>query len=191
MSWIDLVTIAHRNFHLLPPDIEPGLETTHVMQVPTGQALPTPDGRVQMYPCHSFEFHVVLVAIDPDLGKPEFRRYVIGHDCGTVINPAIVKGMTLGGIAHGIGAALLEEFVYDEQGQMISQSFMDYVLPSAHEIPEVEIVHHCTPSPFTVLGQKGSGEFGLSRGAGRGGERHQRCAGAARHRHEQAADPHP
>src|SRR4029079_17941918 len=83
-----------------------------------------------------------------------------GHDCGTVINPAIVKGMTLGGIAHGIGAALLEEFVYDDQGQMISQSFMDYVLPSAHKIPEVEIVHHCTPSPFTVLGQKGSGESG-------------------------------
>jgi CO/xanthine dehydrogenase Mo-binding subunit len=66
----------------------------------------------------------------------------------------------LGGIAHGIGAALLEEFVYDDQGQMISQSFMDYVLPSAHEVPEIEIVHHCTPSPFTVLGQKGSGESG-------------------------------
>jgi len=100
------------------------------------------------------------VAIDPDLGKPQLRRYVIGHDCGTVINPAIVKGMTLGGIAHGIGAALLEEFVYDDQGQMISQSFMDYVLPSAHEVPEIEIVHHCTPSPFTVFGQKGSGESG-------------------------------
>jgi 3-oxo-Delta1-steroid hydratase/dehydrogenase large subunit len=160
LEWNELVTIAHRNFHLLPDGFEPGLEATHVMQVPTGNALPTPDGRVQMYPCHSFEFHVVLVAIDPDLGKPELRRYVIGHDCGTVINPAIVKGMTLGGIAHGIGAALLEEFVYDDQGQMISQSFMDYVLPSAHEVPEIEIVHHCTPSPFTVLGQKGSGESG-------------------------------
>ena len=85
------------------------------MQVPTGSKLPE-DGRVQMYPCHSFEFHLVLLAIDPDLGKPEIRRYVIGHDCGTVINPHIVKGMTLGGIAHGIGAALLEEFVYDERG---------------------------------------------------------------------------
>jgi 2-furoyl-CoA dehydrogenase large subunit len=160
LDWNELVTIAHRNFHLLPEGFEPGLEVTHVMQVPTGTALPTADGRVQMYPCHSFEFHLVLVAIDPELGKPELRRYVIGHDCGTVINPAIVKGMTLGGIAHGIGAALLEEFVYDDQGQMISQSFMDYVLPSAHEVPEVEIVHHCTPSPFTVLGQKGSGESG-------------------------------
>jgi aminocarboxymuconate-semialdehyde decarboxylase len=130
------------------------------MQVPTGNDLPTADGRVQMYPCHSFEFHVVLAVIDPDLGKTELRRYVIGHDCGTVINPHIVKGMTLGGIAHGIGAALMEEFVYGDDGQMMSQSFMDYLLPSAHEVPRVEIVHHCTPSPFTVLGQKGSGESG-------------------------------
>jgi 2-furoyl-CoA dehydrogenase large subunit len=160
LTWMDLVTIAHRNFHLMPKGLEPGLGVAHVMQVPNGSELPTADGRVQMYPCHSFEFHLVLVVIDPDLGKPEFRRYVIGHDCGTVINPHIVKGMTLGGIAHGIGAALLEEFVYDDEGQMVSQTFADYVLPSSHEVPEVEIVHHCTPSPFTVFGQKGSGESG-------------------------------
>jgi 2-furoyl-CoA dehydrogenase large subunit len=160
LAWLDLVTIAHRNWHLLPDGFEPGLETNAVYQVPTGGTLPTPDGRVQMYPCHSFEFHVVLLAIDPDLGTPKIKRYVIGHDCGTVINPHIVKGMTLGGIAHGIGAALFEEFVYDDQGQMITQTFMDYLLPSSLEVPEVEIVHHCTPSPFTVLGQKGSGESG-------------------------------
>jgi 2-furoyl-CoA dehydrogenase large subunit len=85
---------------------------------------------------------------------------VIGHDCGTVINPHIVKGMTLGGVAHGLGAALLEEFVYNSEGQLITTSFMDYPLPSSHEVPEVEIVHHCTPSPHTVFGQKGSGESG-------------------------------
>jgi 2-furoyl-CoA dehydrogenase large subunit len=159
LSWIELVTIAHRQYHLLPDGMEPGLESTHVMQVPTGGTLPK-DGRVQMYPCHSFEFHLVLMAIDPALGKPEIRRYVIGHDCGTVITPHIVKGMTLGGIAHGLGAALLEEFVYNDEGQLITQGFMDYLLPSAHEVPEVEIVHHCTPSPHTVFGQKGSGESG-------------------------------
>jgi 2-furoyl-CoA dehydrogenase large subunit len=159
LAWMDLVTIAHRNFHLLPEGMEPGLEAMHVEQVPTGTKLPE-NGRVQMYPCHSFEFHLVLVALDPLLGRPEIRRYVIGHDCGTVINPDIVKGMTLGGIAHGIGAALLEEFVYDREGQLRAQTFMDYPLPSSHEIPHVEIVHHCTPSPFTVLGQKGSGESG-------------------------------
>ena len=160
IEWIDLVTLAHRYFHLLPPGMAPGIAFDHIMQVPTGDKLPTADGRVQMYPCYSFEFHVVLVAIDPEIGKPEIRRYVIGHDCGTVINPDIVRGMTLGGIAHGIGAALLEEFAFDGEGQLITQSFMDYLLPSAHEIPEVEIVHHVTPSPHTVLGQKGSGESG-------------------------------
>jgi 2-furoyl-CoA dehydrogenase large subunit len=159
VPWADLVAIAHRNFHLLPEGMEPGLEAMHVEQVPTGTGLPE-NGRVQMYPCHSFEFHLVLVAIDPLLGKPELRRYAIGHDCGTVINPDIVRGMTLGGIAHGIGAALLEEFVYDREGQLRAQTFMDYLLPSAHEVPNVEIVHHCTPSPYTVFGQKGSGESG-------------------------------
>jgi 2-furoyl-CoA dehydrogenase large subunit len=159
LDWADIINIAHRNYHLLPHGMRPGMEAEYVMQVPTGGKLPE-NGRTQMYPTHSFEFHVVLVAIDPVLGKPEIRRYVIGHDCGTVINPHIVKGMTLGGIAHGIGAALLEEFVYDEEGQFLTGSFMDYPLPSAHEVPQVEIVHHCTPSPFTVLGQKGSGESG-------------------------------
>ncbi|MCA6121329.1 xanthine dehydrogenase family protein [Bradyrhizobium sp. WSM 1704] len=159
LSWAELVNIGHRQFHALPAGMEPGLETTHVMQVPTGTKLPE-NGRVQMYPCHSFEFHLVLLTFDPEIAKPEIRKYVIGHDCGVVINPHIVKGMTLGGIAHGIGAALLEEFSYDSEGQLLTQSFMDYLLPSSHEVPNVEIVHHCTPSPFTVFGQKGSGESG-------------------------------
>jgi 3-oxo-Delta1-steroid hydratase/dehydrogenase large subunit len=159
-SWAELVTIAHRHFHRLPPNTEPGLAFTHVMQVPTGGQLPTADGRVQMYPCFAFEFHLLLLTIDPDLGKPEIKRYFIGHDCGTVINPKIVRGMTMGGIAHGIGAALYEEFTYDAQGQLVAQSLMDYLLPSAHEVPPVEIIHHVTPSPHTVFGQKGSGESG-------------------------------
>jgi 2-furoyl-CoA dehydrogenase large subunit len=159
-SFAELVTIAHRNFHRLPPGTEPGLAFTHVMQVPTGGSLPTADGRVQMYPCFAFEFHLILMAIDPDLGKPEIARYFVGHDCGTVINPKIVRGMTMGGIAHGIGAALYEEFAYNADGQLVAQSFMDYLLPSAHEVPPVEIVHHVTPSPHTVFGQKGSGESG-------------------------------
>src|SRR5262249_29500361 len=77
-SWAGPVTIAHRHFHRLPPGVEPGLSVAHIMQVPTGGALPTADGRVQMYPCYAFEFHLLLLAIDPDLGKPEIRRYVVG-----------------------------------------------------------------------------------------------------------------
>jgi 2-furoyl-CoA dehydrogenase large subunit len=159
-TWQEITTIAHRHFHRLPPGFEPGLAVSHIMQVPTGGSLPTADGRVQMYPCFSFEFHLVLIAIDPDLGKIEIKRYLVGHDCGTVINPKIVRGMTMGGIAHGIGAALYEEFAYDDQGQLIAQTFMDYLLPSSHEVPPVEIVHHVTPAPHTVFGQKGSGESG-------------------------------
>ena len=159
-AWADLVQIAYRNFHRMPADMEPGLSVSHVMQVPTGGKLPTADGRVQMYPCTSFEFHLILISIDPELGRPQIVKYRIGHDCGTVINPKIVRGMTMGGIAHGIGAALYEEFAYDGEGQLMAQSFMDYLLPSSHEVPAVEIVHHCTPSPHTVLGQKGSGKSG-------------------------------
>ncbi len=159
LSWNELVDIGHRQFHRLPPGMPPGLEVTDVMQVPQGGTLPE-DGRVQMYPCYSFEFHLVLVSIDPELGHPRFHRYVVGHDCGTVINPDIVRGMTMGGIAHGVGAALFEEFVYDGEGQLLSQSLMDYLLPSSHEIPAVDVVSHCTPSPYTALGQKGSGESG-------------------------------
>ncbi|HET7848823.1 MAG TPA: xanthine dehydrogenase family protein molybdopterin-binding subunit [Pseudolabrys sp.] len=156
----EIATIADRNYHRMPDGMEPGLSVSHVMQVPTGGKLPTPDGRVQMYPCFSFEFHLLLVKIDPDLGAPEIVRYRLGHDCGTQINPKIVRGMTMGGIAHGIGAALYEEFAYNDDGQLIAQTFMDYVLPSSHEVPAVEMVDHETPSPHTVLGQKGSGESG-------------------------------
>ena len=159
-AWLDLVTIAHRNFHRMPEGFEPGLAAEHVYQVPTGGTLPTPDGRVQMYPCFAFEFHLLLLSIDPDLGRPEILRYRLGHDCGTKINPKIVRGMSMGGIAHGIGAALHEEFTYNEEGQLIAQTFMDYLLPSAHEVPAVDIIDHETPSPHTVLGQKGSGESG-------------------------------
>jgi 2-furoyl-CoA dehydrogenase large subunit len=159
-SFQELVIIAHRNIHRLPPGMEPGLSASDIMPVPTGGRLPTPDGRVQMYPCFSFEFHLLLLTIDPDLGKPEIKKYLVGHDCGTVINPKIVRGMTMGGIAHGIGAALYEEFAYNEEGQLVAQSLMDYLLPSAHEVPPVEIVKHSTPSPHTVFGQKGSGESG-------------------------------
>jgi 2-furoyl-CoA dehydrogenase large subunit len=159
-SWADLVNIAHRNYHRMPEGFEPGLAVEHVYPVPTGGTLPTPDGRVHMYPCFSFEFHLLLLSIDPDLGRPEIVRYRLGHDCGTQINPKIVRGMTMGGIAHGIGAALYEEFAYNDEGQLIAQTFMDYLLPSSHEVPPIEIVDHETPSPHTVFGQKGSGESG-------------------------------
>jgi 2-furoyl-CoA dehydrogenase large subunit len=160
MSWDALVEIAHRKYHQLPSGMEPGLQEKFVWEVPTGGKLPTADGRVQMYPCHSFESHVILASIDPDTGKVTIHRYVCGHDCGVMISPDVVHGMTYGGIAHGLGAALMEKFAYSEEGQLLSGTFMDYLLPSALEVPAITIVDHCTPSPLTEFGQKGSGEAG-------------------------------
>ena len=160
LTWTDLVTIAHRRYHRMPPGLEPGLQAKFVWEVPTGGTLPTADGVVQIYPCYAFEAHIVYVEIDPDTAQPSLREYVCGHDCGVMINPDIVHGMTYGGIAHGIGAALYEKFAYTEEGQLASGTFMDYLIPGAMEIPAIRIVDHCTPSPLTTFGQKGSGEAG-------------------------------
>ena len=148
----------------MPPGLEPGLAVSDIYQVPTGGTLPTADGRVQMYPCY-------LVRVPPDPGQRSIpisarRRSsatVIGHDCGTVINPKIVRGMTMGGIAHGIGAALYEEFAYDGEGQIMAQSFMDYLLPSAHEVPPV--AHHPPRNAVAAhrTGPEGLGRVRLSR----------------------------
>jgi 2-furoyl-CoA dehydrogenase large subunit len=140
--------------------MEPGLQESFVWEVPGGGGLPTADGRIQMYPCHSFECHVVLAGIDPETGKVTLHRYVVGHDCGVMISPDVVHGMTYGGVAHGLGAALMEKFSFSPEGQLLSGSFMDYLLPSALEVPSIRIVDHCTPSPLTEFGQKGSGEAG-------------------------------
>lgn len=160
LSWERIAYIAHRQFHNLPPGFEPGLQAMDIIQVPGGGAMPDENNRVRMYPCFSFQAHIPFIEIDPGTGKVTIRDYFIAHDCGTVINPDIVRGMIIGGTAHGIGAALYEKFEYSEDGQLLAGSFVDYLMPSAHEIPEVRDVEHCTPSPLTSLGQKGSGEGG-------------------------------
>ncbi|HEY4541736.1 MAG TPA: xanthine dehydrogenase family protein molybdopterin-binding subunit [Noviherbaspirillum sp.] len=160
ITWDALVEIAHRYYHKLPAGMEPGLQEKFVWEVPTGGMMPTEDGRVQMYPCHSFESHVILTSIDPATGKIKIHRYVVGHDCGVMISPDVVHGMTYGGVAHGLGAALMEKFAFSEDGQLLAGTFMDYLLPSSEEVPAITIVDHCTPSPLTEFGQKGSGEAG-------------------------------
>jgi CO/xanthine dehydrogenase Mo-binding subunit len=88
----------------------------------------------------------------------QILKYFIADDCGTRLNPAIVEGMIQGGVAQGVGAALLEEYVYDDEGQLLTSTFMDYLLPTIHEVPMPEKIALVTPSPFTPLGAKGVGE---------------------------------
>jgi 3-oxo-Delta1-steroid hydratase/dehydrogenase large subunit len=160
LGWAELCRIAHQRLDLMPEGMEPALNELHVMSVPLGGKLPDENKRVQIYPCFAFQAHIPFVEIDPVTGKVTILDYAIAHDCGTVINPGIVRGMIVGGIAHGIGAALYEKFAYGPDGQFLAASFVDYLLPSVHEIPRVTDVEHCTPSPLTSHGQKGSGEGG-------------------------------
>ncbi|MGW4485330.1 xanthine dehydrogenase family protein molybdopterin-binding subunit [Amycolatopsis sp. NPDC004368] len=104
--------------------------------------------------------HAALVEVDPETGEIEILKYVIGHDCGNVINPLLVDGQVLGGFAHGVGNAMYEEPVYDAEGQPQATSYLDYALVSATEVPPVELFHIQTPSPLNPLGVKGAGEGG-------------------------------
>jgi aerobic carbon-monoxide dehydrogenase large subunit len=89
-------------------------------------------------------------------------RYCVVHDCGTLVNPMIVEGQVIGGVAQGVGGALYERMAYDEHGQLLNASFMDFLLPYATEVPRrVEIDHLETPSPLNPLGIKGAGEAGV------------------------------
>jgi 2-furoyl-CoA dehydrogenase large subunit len=160
LTWQEICFIAHNQDHKMPDGLEPGLQTYHVLKVPKGGKLPDDQNRVQLYPCFAFQAHVPLVQVDPGTGKVTILEYYIGHDCGTVINPDIVRGMVIGGVAQGIGAALYEKFAYSPDGQFVSGTLADYVMPSVFEVPYVEDVEHCTPSPLTSHGQKGTGEGG-------------------------------
>ncbi|WP_416448089.1 xanthine dehydrogenase family protein molybdopterin-binding subunit [Paraburkholderia sp. LFS083] len=104
--------------------------------------------------------HLVQVEVDPHTYAVDIQRYVIAEDCGRIINPLIVTGQTRGALAQGIGAALLEEIVYDADGQLLTASMVDYLLPSAPEVPELEMVHLHTEAPNTLGGFRGMGEGG-------------------------------
>jgi carbon-monoxide dehydrogenase large subunit len=104
--------------------------------------------------------HAAIVEVDVATGDLRFVRYVVVHDCGVIINPAIVEGQIHGGVAQGIGGAFYERLYFDDSGQLINASFMDFLMPTAVEIPEIEIAHIETPSPLNPLGVKGVGEAG-------------------------------
>ncbi len=128
------------------PGTEPGLEATAYFGPDRGT---TASG-----------VHAMLVEVDPETAQVEIKRYVVVHDCGRVINPMIVDGQIHGGVAHGIGNAFYEQLVYDESGQLLNASFMDYLLPTAADVPPIEAAHRETPSPLNPVGAKGVGEAG-------------------------------
>jgi 2-furoyl-CoA dehydrogenase large subunit len=138
---------------------EPGIEATHYYSNPLAD-LPDADGRVRAQTNFANAAHLSLVEIDPETYEVKVLKYLVVHDCGKLINPMIVEGQVHGATVHGIAAALMEEFVYGDDGQFLTASFMDYLKPTAADVPRIETGHLETPSPFTPLGTKGAGEGG-------------------------------
>ena len=109
---------------------------------------------------HANATHLATVEVDIETGQIKILRYIVVEDCGTIINPMVVDGQIQGGVAQGIGTALYEQLVYDENGQLLTGTLMDYLAPTATEVPRVEIGHIESPSPYTPKGIKGVGEGG-------------------------------
>jgi CO/xanthine dehydrogenase Mo-binding subunit len=128
------------------PGTEPGLESTQYFGPKMGA---TANG-----------VHAMIVEMDPRTFDLKILKYVVVHDCGTVINPMILAGQIHGGVAQGIGNAFYEKLVFDDQGQLLNASLADYLLPTALEIPRMELAHTVTKSPLNPMGIKGAGEAG-------------------------------
>ena len=128
----------------LPHGMDPGLEETDYYVPPTVT--------------YSSGTHVAIVEVDPETGLVSVLEYYVVADCGRILNPMVVDGQEHGGVAHGIGNALLEEVIYDEAGQLLNASFMDYLLPTAADVPSINVEHQTHFSPLNPLGIKGVGE---------------------------------
>jgi carbon-monoxide dehydrogenase large subunit len=128
------------------PGAEPGLESTKYFGPPSGAM--------------ASGVHAMIIEIDPETMAIEIRKYVVVHDCGTVINPAILAGQIHGGVAQGIGNAFFEKLVFDDDGQLLNASLADYLLPSSTDVPHMDLAHTVTKSPLNPLGIKGAGEAG-------------------------------
>jgi 2-furoyl-CoA dehydrogenase large subunit len=153
----DLAGRAHWNTDSLPDGMEGMLQATSVFNFPEAKAVDG-DDRVNSSNTYGFIAEVMAVEVDPETAAITILKYVTVHDAGTLINPMIVEGQIYGGALHGLGGALYEEMEYDDSGQPLAGSFMDYLVPTASEAPVLEIAHLESPSPLTTLGSKGLGE---------------------------------
>ncbi|MFO7547726.1 MAG: molybdopterin cofactor-binding domain-containing protein [Acidimicrobiia bacterium] len=145
VSWGELATVAYQP-HRLPEGIEGGMEA-HAVFSPANATWP-------------FGSHLAMVEVEPDTGDVQILRYVAMDDCGNVINPMIVDGQLHGGIAQGVGQAMFEDAIYDEDGNLLTASLIDYPLPTAGDLPSYELHRTVTPTDINPLGVKGIGEAG-------------------------------
>jgi len=148
--------------YVFAPDIEPALESTRAFKMPNVRQVPDDQGRYSMYTTFSNAVYVSVIELCTETGVVEVIDHAIVHDCGTQINPLFVEGQVRGGVVMGIGAAIGETIVYDSAGHLSSDSFKQYLLRRAIDLPSLAVGHEVTPSPFSNLGAKGVGESGYA-----------------------------
>lgn len=161
LSYADIAGAAYYGKFALPDGMESGIEASFTYDHPF--TTPPNDERTDLgafYPIMGHACHIPVVEVDIETGRISFLKFIAVHDVGTVLNPLSLKGQIRGGIAQGIGIALMEEIRYSDEGQPLSATFIDYLVPSATDVPNIDVYHHVTPSPFTSYGVKGGGEGG-------------------------------
>ena len=153
-----IARIAYGNVNEMPPGMEPGLYSIAIFRPPFQN--PDENKRANLALTYSYNVHVVVVEIDPETGMPRILNYVALEDSGRIVNPLVVDGQVHGAVAHGLAEALYEKYHYDENGNLLNSNFVDYLAPTALEVPSISVLHTETPSPFTPTGAKGMGEGG-------------------------------
>lgn len=161
LTFREVAYTAYTRAYDLAGMIELPLEATRTYKPPHISHTPDERGRINPYPAYSNGAYVAMVEIDPQTAVVRVLRFCAVHDCGVMVNPALVDGQLRGAIAMGIGAALGEELRYAADGRRLTTSFKEYLLPRAADLPAIEIGHRTTPSPYTLLGSKGGGEAGV------------------------------
>jgi aerobic carbon-monoxide dehydrogenase large subunit len=160
MSIPEIAEIAYKKIHLLPAGLKPGIDESAYYVSPNAKFIPDEKGRLNLYPSYTGGAYAVVVEVDAETGKVSIVKQVFVSDCGNIINPLMLDGQHQGGLVQGIGGAMFEDLVYDSEGQLLSSTFMDYLIPSSMEVPDSTIVHMMTPSPLTRGGFKGGAEGG-------------------------------
>ncbi len=157
----EVAMAAYRNPFTIGRGIEMPLEATRSFRPSNVQVVPDENGRIATYSSFPYSLHAAVVELDTETGRVTVVDYAAVHDCGVMINPAMVTGQFKGAIAMGIGAALWEELTSTPLGALVSDRFKTYLLPRASDLPEIRVGHRSTPSPFHPLGLKGAGESGV------------------------------
>ena len=141
--------------------VEPPLECTATFKPGLIRHTPDAHGRINPYPSYSNAGFIAITEVDIETGQVKLLKISVAHDCGKAINPTLVEGQACGAISFGIGGSMSENILFDENGRQLTNNFMDYVMPRAHDVPDILQSHHDSPNPVTYMGLKGAGEAGV------------------------------